>query len=582
MKNKLITFNLIIISLVIFIITATGNYFYQQAITKSKLVYTTELQKQLSNSFLMKIKSVEDNLEVMSRSEIVIGYLQNVLEGGITDKVAKEQDVRELFYAYSEIYPEYLSMVLISADGNDYISNDSYRVENDSFCSEPWFKEAMEEGYSYQFYNAIRNLKSWKIYDNYTFLSVAKAIKVGENKIGVLLVDISLKELRDFYRELELDTNNFFFLMNSAGQVILSPSNEIVHRVKSEWFQEDEGVIKAELLRRRYNLIYNKYAGRKIIIVGAYDVLKEQDVLKTFFQISLSVAMLAFVLAISWSIFFVSKVTKPLVKLASLMKKASTGNLEVEFDEVCDTEIQSLGDAFNKMVVKIKELLGIVYEEKQQKKDAEMQRMHEQLKPKFLYANFDLIKKMADKKADEEIVRVTELASEFYKNCLDKEKEFVPLEEELKTVSAFIELQIMQSENCFSFEIHCPNELKSFMVPHLCLQPLVDNSISHGIRTSGTEGAYLKIKVMDEENGITILIEDNGSRMPSSIMRQLNYNLSHNDWTEWEGGIGVQEVGRRLWMGFAKGSGLSYYINRKGFTVAKLTMIHEDGTEKEN
>lgn len=582
MKNKLITFNLITISLVIFVITATGNYFYQKSTTKSRFVYTTELQKQLSNSFLMKIRNVENTLEVLSTDSAIIDYLKSRGSKAVSDKVLKEQAVRDVFYTYGKTYPEYLSMVLVTKDGNDYISNDSYRIENDSFVKEIWFKESMTEGYSYQFYNAIRNLKSWKIYDNHTFLSIAKSVKVGEESIGVLLIDLSLQDLRDFYRDLELDTNNFFFLMDSAGQVILSPANDMVHRVKAKWFTEDEGVIRATLLNRQYNLIYNKFAGKKITIVSAYDVLKEQDVLKTFFQLSLSVAMVAFLLAITWSIFFVSKVTKPLIKLASLMKKASTGYLELRFEEECDTEIQALGDAFNKMVVKIKELIGIVHEEKQQKKDAQLLILHEQVKPKFLDSNFELIRSFAEKKDVDMILHVTNLASDFYKRSLIKNKDLLTLEEELKMVSIYLDLQILQNENMFTYEIYCPKELKEFKVPFMSIQSLADNSINHGIKSSGNEGAYLKIKVMDEECGITILIEDNGSRMPSSIMRQLNYNLSHNDWTEWEGGLGIQEIGRNLWQNFGRGSGLSYYINRKGFTVAKLTILNEKEEEKQN
>lgn len=582
MKNKLITFNLITISLVIFIITASGNYFYQKSTTKSRFIYTTELQKQLSNSFLMKIKNVENTLEILSKEPVILDYLESNKHKTIRDKVLKEQAVRDIFYTYGEIYPEYLSIVLISEDGNDYISNDSYRIENDSFVKETWFKEAMAEGFSYQFYNAIRNLKSWKIYDNHTFLSIAKAVNLGKKKVGVLLIDLSLQDLRDFYRELEPDTNNFFFLMDSAGQIILSPTNEIVHRVKVEWFTEDEGLVRANLLNRQYNLIYNKYAGRKLTIVSAYDVLKEQDVLKTFFQLSLSVAMIAFLLAITWSIFFVSKVTKPIIKLASLMKKASTGNLELRFEEECDTEIQALGDAFNKMVVKIKELIGIVHEEKKQKKDAQLLILHEQIKPKFLYSNFELIHSLAEKKGEKDILHVTELAADFYKSSLIKDKELITLEEELKMVSLYLDLQMLQNEDLFTYEIHCPKELKSFKVPFMCLQSLADNSLTHGIKSSGNEGAYLKIKVMDEMKGLTILLEDNGSRMPSGIMRQLNYNLSHNDWTEWEGGLGIQEIGRNLWQNFGKGSGLSYYINRKGFTVAKLTILNDKEEEKQD
>lgn len=580
MKNKLITFNLITISLVIFIITATGNYFYQKAMTKSRLIYTTELQKQLSNSFNQKIRSVEKVLDIILQSEDVANYLTKE-DKNISNKILKEQKVRDLFESYSQIYPEFLSLVLISEDGKDYISNDSYRIVNDSFDKEPWFQEAMEEGESYEFYNSIRNLKSWKIYDNHTFFSIAKLVEVGGKKVGVLLVDLSLTELRDSYRELEFDTNNFFFLMNSSGQVILSPSNEIVHRIKSEWFTEDEGVIRAEILNREYNLIYNKYRDKKLVIVSAYDVLKEQDVLKTFFQLSLTIAMIAFVLAITWSIYFVSKVTKPIVKLSNLMQRASTGNLEVRFEEECDTEIQSLGDAFNKMVIKIKQLLDIVYSEQQEKRESELQVMQEQIKPHFLYSTLDMVSDMAVEHKVFDIVNVIKMMSDFFKISLEKGKDLIPLEDELRMVRNYMDIQILRYENIFSFNISCPKNLEKSLVPRMCLQPLVENSIFHGIRDSKTQNLKIKITVMEEEKGVTILVENTGNSIHSSIMRQLNYNLAHDDWTEWEGGFGIQHVGKRLSHTFGKGSGLSYYIDKKGSTVAKVTIFYQD-TEKQN
>lgn len=582
MKNKLITFNLITISVVIFIITATGNYFYQKAMTKSRLIYTTELQKQLSNSFHLKIKSVESNLEILTKSDAIIGYLNRIHDKDDSTRIMREQMVRNVFETYGNSYPEYLSMVLISEDGEHYISNESYRIVNDSFQKEPWFKEAIEKGYSYQFYNAIRNLKSWKIYDNRTFLSIAKSVKLGSKNLGVLLIDLSLQELRDFYQELELDTNNFFFLINTEGQVILSPENEVVHRIKSEWFTDDEGVVMAEIMNREYNLIYNKYADKNLIIVSAYDVLKEQDVLKNFLQLSLSIAMVAFVLGISWSIYFVSKVTKPIAKLSSLMQKASTGNLEVKFEEECDTEIQFLGDAFNKMVVKIKELLTIVYNEQKQKREAELQVMQEQIKPHFLYNSLDVVSGLAKKHEDEEIVHVIDLISNFFRTSLSEGKEFISLTDELKMVSSYLDIQKLRYENtkAFTYTIHCPKSVGAIMVPRLFIQPLVENSIAYGLRASREEDFSIHISVTEDSRGITILVEDNGKGMLNSLMRQLNFNLSHNDWTEWEGGFGIQNVGRRIKHTFGEESGLSYFINSKGYTVAKVTINQEAKSEE--
>lgn len=572
MKNKLIGFNLLIITIVITIITVTGNYYYQKMMLKSRLDYTTELQRQLSNSFFLKIDSVEKSLEVLSASVAVIDYLE--VDKSDIPSTIKEQNVRDLFQYYEHIYPEYLNILLVASDSNAYISNDAYRIVDDSFESEGWYQEALQEGYSYQFYNAIRNLKSWKVYDNYTFLSIAKAVEINGEKIGVLLIDLSLEEMKDFYTKVDQDSSHFFFLMNGSGEVILSPENKIVHRIKSEWFQEDEGIVKATLLNRPYNLIYNKYEDKELTIVSAYDIQKEEIALRSFLNVSIFVAFIAFIFAISWSIYFVSKVTKPLSKLADLMQVASTGDLEVRFEEDCENEIKSLGNTFNKMVVKISQLLDIVYQEQKQKREAELQVMQEQIKPHFLYNTLDMIGWMARRHKAFDIVHVIELMGDFFRISLSKGKEMIPLADELRMISSYLDIQGLRYENLFTYQIHCPSSLEKSIVPRLCLQPLVENCIYHGIKESDNEQSLLKISVIGFRGGIHILIEDNGKPMDENKMKILNECLSTNDWSLWEGGFGVQNVGNRLWHTFAKGSGLTYHLNEEGFTVAKITIYY--------
>lgn len=578
MRKKLIIFNLIILSIVIFMLTGTGTYIYHNAIKKSRFAYTSELQRQLSNSFKQKIENVENTLDLMCKTDSVINCL--VYSNSAGSKVQREQKVRDLFYTYEKIYPEYMNIVMVYNNGKDYISNDSYRLINDNFYNESWYMEAIENGASYQFYNAVRNLKSWKAYDSHTYLSISKPVVYGNEIIGVLMIDVSLEDLNELYRELEPDTNSFFFLMNTGGQILLSPLNSSLYRIKSEWFAEDEGIVNANLNGKPYDLIYNKYSNKNIIIVAAMDVTKEQQVLNPFFTLSAYIGVMAFLLATSWSIYFMSKVTKPLTKLSSLMQAASTGDLDVRFDEPCADEINALGQSFNKMVGKIKNLLNMVYEEQKQKRDAELQVMQEQIKPHFLYNTLNLISWMARKHGAVNIIHVIELMSNFFRISLSKGKEMIPLSDELKMVSSYMDIQRLRYESLFSYEITCPKEAESKKILRMSLQPLIENCIYHGIKESDNESSIINIQVTNLEKGISIRIENNGKAMEDEMMNTLNFNLSTNNWEEWEGGFGIQNVGKRLWHTFAKGSGLTFSKNAKGFTVATLTIIYEeDGQE---
>lgn len=575
MRKKLIIFNLIIISMIIIMLTGTGTYIYHNAIRRSRFAYISELQKQLSNSFKEKIKSVENSLNLLCRSEAIVTCLLNS-DHTDSGSSAGETKVRELFRTYEAIYPEYINIIMVHKNGRHYISNDSCKIINEDFYRETWFKESIQSGSSYEFYNLARNTKNCKNHDNQTYLSISKAVTLKDQTLGVIMIDVSLQDLNDLYRNSEPDTNSFFFLMNSGGQIILSPSNPIVHRIRSEWFEKEEGVVNVYIKNMPYSLIYNKYADKNIIIVAAMDIIKEQKVLNPFFALSAYIGIMAFILATSWSIYFLSKLTKPLTKLSSLMQDASTGNLNLRFEEPCADEIKALGQAFNKMVVKIQKLLNMVYEEQKQKRDAELQVMQEQIKPHFLYNTFDLISWMARKHSAANIVHLIELMSNFFRISLSKGKELIPLSDELKMVSSYMDIQMLRYGSLFQYEISCPEEVKNRPILRMSIQPLVENCIYHGIKESDNETSILKITVSDHKNGISIDIEDNGKVIENEIMERLNHNLANNDWENWDGGFGIQNVGKRLWHSFAKGSGLSYSKNLDGFTVATLTIIYEE------
>lgn len=158
MRRKLLIFNLFMILLVVFALSLSGAYIYRQKLMKSRMSYITELQRQLASSFDLKIKSIENTLDILANTKEVKNCLLG--EKNPILKIEYEQAVRNLFMDYERVNPDYLNMILVFGNGQEYISNDSYRVVNDSFYKETWFIEAVKDEYSYQFYNALRNLES--------------------------------------------------------------------------------------------------------------------------------------------------------------------------------------------------------------------------------------------------------------------------------------------------------------------------------------------------------------------------------------------------------------------------------------
>lgn len=576
MRRKLLMFNLAMILFVVAALALAGVYIYRQELMKSRMSYITELQRQLAASFELKIKSIENTLDILSNTSEIKSCLREEEEDDPALKIEYEQAVRNLFTDYEKINPDYLNMILVFGNGKDYISNDSYRLVNDSFYKEVWFKEALENEYSYQFYNALRNLQSWKKYDNGSYISIAKVVRVNNKNIGVIMIDVSLQEFKKLYKDIEVDTGSFFFLMNDKGQIILSPVNNVVYRVAPEWFSDREGILVSDILGKSYRFVYNKFRDEKLLIVGAYDTERENIILVHILEISFAMALTAFIIAMIWSVYFVSALTKPLIKLSGLMKQASEGNFDVRFDEECDGDIKALGDSFNKMAIKLKSLLDMIYIEQKEKRDAELQVMQEQIKPHFLYNTLDMMSWMARKHGASDIVKVIGLMSDFFRISLSKGKELISLGDELKMISSYLNIQSLRYKDLFVYDIDCPKYLEDKLILRMSLQPLVENCLYHGIKESDNEESLLQISVREIEGGICIKVKDNGKRMDDEVMEKLNACLESNNWENWSGGFGVKNVGNRLWHTFKKGSRLYYSKDEDGFTAANLLILYHD------
>ena len=575
MRRKLLLFNLAMILLVVFILAVSGVYVYRQNLMKSRMSYITELQRQLAASFDLKIKSVENTLDILANTREIRDCLMYDGENPAL-KIEDEQAVRLLFSNYEKVNADYLNMILVFGNGKEYISNDTYRLVNESFFKEQWFKEAVKNDYSYQFYNALRNLESWKKYDDGSYISIAKSVQVNHKSIGVIMIDVSLEEFKKLYRDIEEDTGSFFFLMNDEGKIILSPVNNIVYRVNSTWFSEKEGIIVSNILGKKYKFVYNKFRDENLLIVGAYDMEKENVILIHILEISLIMALSAFFIAMIWSVYFVSALTTPLLTLSELMKQASEGNFDVRFNEECDGDIQVLGKSFNKMASKLKDFLEMIYTEQKEKREAELQVMQEQIKPHFLYNTLDMMSWMARKHEALDIVNVIARLSDFFRISLSKGKEQIPLGEELKMVSSYLDIQSLRYQDLFVYDIDCPKYLESRYILRMSLQPLVENCLYHGIKEADNEESLLQIVIREIDGGISIMIKDNGKGMDETVMEKLNFCLQNNNWDGWNGGFGVKNVGNRIWHSFKKGSGLYYSKDEEGFTVANLRILYPD------
>ena len=152
------------------------------------------------------------------------------------------------------------------------------------------------------------------------------------------------------------------------------------------------------------------------------------------------------------------------------MKKAQTGDMTVRFVNHYKGEIGQLGDSFNAMVEKINELLGVVYKEQKNKREAELKILHEQIKPHFLYNTLDTIQWMAKQYHAQDIVDLVLALSGFFRISLSQGKEFITLEQEVLMVKNYLDIQKVRYEDLFEYKTEIEEGLGNYMVLKICLR----------------------------------------------------------------------------------------------------------------
>lgn len=140
---------------------------------------------------------------------------------------------------------------------------------------------------------------------------------------------------------------------------------------------------------------------------------------------------------------------------------------------------------------------------------SELAAIKAQLNPHFLYNVFNTINASVPSKQEKTRQLIATLADLFRYQLKASKKELVPLSDEIEFVNKYLELEKARFEERLEIEINVPNELNEEMVPPMLLQPLVENSVKHGISNS-LDGGKISITIFKENDKLKFEIADTG------------------------------------------------------------------------
>lgn len=556
---------LIVITMAIFLLISVD--YTKKTVLENSTDYTSRLVRQVNRD----IDSYIDYMENISSMIIQGGDVQKYLFMKMPKEETEEVYGRIVtqFNTVVEARQDISNIAVVTPERDFIINGGADKLnENVSLQDVEWFEEALKGDGSIltasHVQHVIRNNYKWVVTLSKGIINPA----TGQNG-GVFFIDLNYKLLKDLCENNSLATNSYLFIMDESGKIIYHPKQQLLYNGLMEertdqvlGCDSDHFVAQEDGGGKLYTISVSEKTGWRVVGVADISELM-RDKKDTEYVYMLTAAALLCV-AMILATFFATAITRPIKELKESMKEVEKGNFHTDVPIRSDSEIDSLGNSFNLMTARIRQLMEQNIYEQEEKRKSEMKALRSQINPHFLYNTLDSIIWMAEGGKNKEVVRMTSALARLLRQSISNDNERIPLEKEIDYAGSYLTIQKMRYKDKLEYEIEVEEEIKKEEVINLILQPLVENAIYHGIKYKGSKG-LIKIVGYGEEDRIILKIIDNGIGMDAETLKGI-FNKSKE--SEGKNGVGIHNVQTRIRLYYGAEYGLHFEsVPGEGTTV---------------
>ena len=241
--------------------------------------------------------------------------------------------------------------------------------------------------------------------------------------------------------------------------------------------------------------------------------------------------------------------------------QAGNQNALSRIDIPSNDEMSCLQDAFNQMIDQLNRSVQRIAYATVEKERAEYSALMAQMDPHFLYNTLEGINSLARMHGDRDIVECINRLSMLYRVAVHGEETEIPLRTEISYVEAYLALENMITGGRIETVVDAEENTLGFMVPKLIVQPIVENSIRHGVEGM-KEGGTVIVSARAEAGMLLIDVADNGRGMSGEQIRSL-LQTEEKDAMH----VGIGAVRRRIQLLYGNRYGLRISSGEEGTTV---------------
>lgn len=500
----------------------------------SKISSDSEQQK-ISEASIQTITSIQTNIDSMignvnNYSKMIFSdnNLQNLLrQGDVYSNLQTQTKVSQYLYNLIETVPIIDTVYIFDNTGHCFSvgSQTSPALMKADVKEAPWYREVVRDRGNY-----ILKLNGGGAFSSSSggnYISFIRLIRDINNTapLGILVINIPESAFVQTYSDVIDDNPLQIFILDENDQIIVpnpvkNKSVQLFKQMVSEkayalpqkLHTKGSGSLTARSQAQKYLISYiaDGDYNWKYISMMPYNMINSDN---------RSLEFLAFMLLlVNGAVFFVSSVIvsrsiiNPVHLLLQSMKDAKSGSLSKIEAEPNNFEFEQLFAGYNKMVGQINQLLIRVVQEQNTIRKAELNTLQAQIKPHFLYNALDSITSLALSGDNEQVCELVDALGSYYRMSVSKGREIISIGEEVEMIRNYLKIQKVRYLDLFEVKYDIDETCCRYPILKLVLQPLVENSLYHGIRSKGSAG-NISVGVSDAGKYVSITVADDGVGM---------------------------------------------------------------------
>lgn len=485
----------------------------------------------------------------------------------LSSAVSMNETIKDLYYRFQDV----LSSIYINVNNGEFFFNGGTINQNLSGVDYQSFFAYSTADSNYFWLDAAENPFSSK---DEAIISLGKVIGDENSEAsGVILFNLKSEWIEELLQDGYVTEHGQLFLISENNHAY--PIEEGLDTKFFNKIKENRQEIRSSSVL--YHTVSETFTLNNWRLAAVFPDRDLHGNMGNYLTLALTMIAFLFVAGTVMMVVVGRFISKPIQQLAGEIEDTSiteeTKELVPERQQFA--EIMTLYDSFNKMIRKNELLLEENRHGFEERNRLEIELLQSQINPHFLYNTLYSIQALSDMKMSDDASQMAQALANFYRQGIGDGKVIVSLADELEHLRSYLMIMEYRYEDRFTYgiEVISPEALEA-RIPKISLQPVIENSIYHGIKEMTGVG-QLKVKVQIVEEDVLITITDNGKGISADKVQQLNVEINQPAGEERQlSGIGLRSVNLRIKRYFGSAYGLWLEHVESG-AVVKITIPRE-------